>query len=87
MVDRSIFLTISTDNFGITLIEQLKKSYDRCRHQSRDTVRKEGISNNNLLLKINDIDHEKRKIVQDFIHCLVTLHADVRKKKDIVLIN
>ena len=34
---------MSTDNFGITLIEQLKKSYDRCRHQSPDTVREEDV--------------------------------------------
>ena len=87
MVDRSILLTMSTDNFGITLIEQLKKLYDRCRHQSADTVREEDISNNDLLLRIKDIDHEKRKVVQDFIKCLVTLHGDVRKENDIVLIN
>ena len=78
---------MSTNNFGITLIEQLKKSYDRCRHQSPDTIREEDISNNDLLPKIKNIDHEKRKIVQDFIQCLVTLHADVRKENDIVLIN
>ena len=77
---------MSTDNFGITLIEQLKNSCDRCRHQSPDTIREDG-SNNDLLLKIKNIDHEKRKIVQDFIQCLVTLHADVRKENDIVLIN
>ena len=88
MVNRLIFLTISTDNFGITLIEQLKK-FDRCCHQSPDTIR-EDISNNDLLLKIKNIDHEKRKIVQDFIQCLVTLHADVKdieNENDIVLIN
>ena len=78
---------MSTDSFEITLIEQLKKSYDRCRHQSSDTIREEDISNNDLLLKIKNIDHEKRKIVQYFIQCLVTLHADVRKENDIVLIN
>ena len=78
---------MSTDNFGITLIEQLKELYDRCRHQSPDTIREEDINNNDLLPKIKNIDHEKRKIVQDFIPCLVTLHADVRKENDIVLIN
>ena len=73
--NRSLFLTMSTE------------SYDRCRHQSPDTIREEDISNNDLLLKIKNIDREKRKIVQDFIQCLVTLHADVRKENDIVLIN
>ena len=78
---------MSTDSFGIALIEQLKKSYDRCRHQSPDTIREEDVSNNDLLLKVKNIYHEKRKIVQDFIQCLVTLHADLRKENDIVLIN
>ena len=50
-------------------------------------MREEDISNNDLLLKIKNIDHEKRKTVQDFIQCLITLHADVRKENDIVLIN
>ena len=68
-------------------MNSFKKSYDRCRHQLPDTIREEDISNNDLLLKIKNIDHEKRKIVQDFIQCLVTLHADVRKENDIVLIN
>ena len=66
----------------ITLIEQLKKSYDRCRHQSPDTVREEDISHNDLLLKIKDIDHEKRKIVQDFIlemSCNPTCRSEKRK--------
>ena len=78
---------MSTNNFGIIVTEQLKKSYDRCPHQSPDTIREEDISNNDLLIKIENIDHEKRKVVQDFIQCLVTLHADVRKENDIVLIN
>ena len=50
-------------------------------------MREEDISNNDLLLKIKNIDHKKRKIVEHFIQCLVTLHADVREENDIVLIN
>ena len=49
-------------------------------------MREEDISNNDLLLKIKNIDHKKRKIVEDFIQCLLTLHADVRKENDIALI-
>ena len=69
-------LTMYTDDFRMTLTEQLKKSNDRCRHESAETITEQ----DDPLKKINDIDIEKRKIVEEFIESLISLQTEVTKE-------
>ena len=70
-------------NFRKILIENLKTSLSSCRESPRQS--KENIDH--LVFKIKNIDQEEGVIAHDFIQSLISLHQNVRKEIDIIVIN
>ena len=70
-------------NFRKILIENLKTSLTSCTESTRQN--KENIDD--LIFKIKNFDKEKGEIVHDFIQSLISLHQNVSKETDIIVIN
>ena len=70
-------------NFRKILIENLKTSLTSCTKSTRQN--KENIDD--LIFKIKNFDKEKGEIVHDFIQSLISLHQNVSKETDIIVIN